>query len=203
MKPTSKSIVIGVTGIMGAGKSTVARVFGELGAAVIDADALGKQMLKEGPIKDGVVAAFGGGVLDAHGEIDPARLGKIAFASSENARNLDALTREALVSRIKARIKELRGASHVIVVDAALLPEWQAKSWLDVMVVVDAEEGRSVERLTAKARFAEADVRARMGHQLTRAEKSSRADVVIPNHGTLAELEARAREVFHALVGPK
>ena len=200
MKPTKKPLVVGVTGIMGAGKTTVARVFEEMGALLIDADAMGKAMLEEPEIRNALVAAFGDGIRDASGRIDGARLAGAAFASPAGARTLDALTREALIARIRARIDEFRDRADVIVVDAALLPEWKAKRWLDVLVAVDVEEGRARERLAAGSRFSEADVRARMMHQVSRAEKAGAADVVIPNHGSLEDLRGRARAVYRALL---
>jgi dephospho-CoA kinase len=105
-----------------------------------------------------------------------------------------------LVARIKARIEELRASAPVIVVDAALLPEWDARPWLDVVVVVDSDEGRSIERLASGGRRGEADVRARMAHQFSRQKKAAYADVLIPNHGSLDELRQRACAAFRALV---
>jgi dephospho-CoA kinase len=201
MRPTRQPLVIGVAGIMGSGKSTVAEVFEELGAKRVDADEMGKAMLREPEIRAAVIAAFGGEIGDARGEIDTGKLGRVAFESPENARTLDRVTREPLVSRIRARIEELRPTSEVIVVDAALLPEWNAKPWLDVLVVVDSEEERAAARLEASPRFARVDVRSRMKHQLARSKKAASADIVIPNCGSLEELKARARAVFRTLMG--
>jgi dephospho-CoA kinase len=200
MRPIKKPLVVGVAGIMGAGKSTVAGVFEELGATRVDADELGKAMLKELAVKSAVVEAFGSGVTDGRGEIDTARLGRIAFESPENARKLDGVTREPLIAKIRARIAELRPTSEVIVIDAALLPEWDAKPWLDVLVVVDCEEERSAERLAARSRFKESEVRSRMKHQFDRSRKAAAADIVIPNYGSLEDLKARARAIFWTLV---
>jgi dephospho-CoA kinase len=201
MRPIKHPLVIGIAGIMGSGKSTVASVFEELGAKRVDADEMGKAMLKEPELKAAVIAAFGSGIADARGEIDTAKLGRLAFESPENARQLDRVTREPLVARIKSRIEELRPASEVIVVDAALLPEWNAKPWLDVLVVVDSEEERAAARLEASPRFKRVDVRSRMKHQFDRSKKTASADIVIPNYGSLEDLKARARAIFWTLVG--
>jgi len=186
---------------MGSGKSTVAGVFEELGATRVDADEMGKAMLMEPEIKAAVIAAFGGEIANARGEIDTGKLGRLAFESPENARTLDRVTRDPLVSRIKAKIEELRPTSEVIVVDAALLPEWNAKPWLDVLVVVDSEEERAAARLEAGPRFRRVDVRSRMKHQFDRSKKTASADIVIPNHGSLEDLKARARAIFRTLIG--
>jgi dephospho-CoA kinase len=201
MKPTRKALVIGVAGIMGAGKTAVARVFETMGAVRIDADSEGKAMLKEPGIRDSLVAAFGEGIRGAGGEIETARLARAAFSSPESARKLDALTGPPLVSRLRAAVERAAASAEVVVVDAALLPEWKAGSWIDALVVVDSEDGRAAERLSAAGRFAEADFRARMAHQMSRAAKAEAADLVIPNHGTLEELEALAREAYRQLTG--
>lgn len=186
---------------MGSGKSTVAGVFEELGAKRVDADEMGKAMLMEPELKAALIAAFGSRIADARGEIDTAKLGRLAFESPENARQLDRVTREPLVARIKSRIEELRPASEVIVVDAALLPEWNAKPWLDVLIVVDSEEERAAARLEASPRFKRVDIRSRMKHQFDRSKKTALADIVIPNYGSLEDLKARARAIFWTLVG--
>jgi len=201
MRPTKQPLVVGIAGIMGSGKSTVAGVFEELGAKRVDADEMGKAMLMEPELKAALIAAFGSRIADARGEIDTAKLGRLAFESPENARQLDRVTREPLVARIKSRIEELRPASEVIVVDAALLPEWNAKPWLDVLIVVDSEEERAAARLEASPRFKRVDIRSRMKHQFDRSKKTALADIVIPNYGSLEDLKARARAIFWTLVG--
>lgn len=192
---------MGVAGIMGAGKSTVARVFEELGARRIDADALGKELLGDRDIREALIGAYGKGIVDARGRVDAAKLGRVAFKSPENARKLDHITREALVDRIKQAIVGLSATEHVIVVDAALLPEWDSGGWLDLLVVVDSGEEDSVQRVCSDSRFKPETVRARMEHQFSRHKKTGCADMIIPNYGSLEELKERARKVFETLVG--
>jgi dephospho-CoA kinase len=201
MKLTHKqALVIGVAGVMGSGKTTVARVFEGLGASRLDADEIGKALLKDDGIKRQVVDAFGKGVLDKKGEIDPARLGASAFASAESTGTLNRLTRGPLLSRIREEIDRLRQSASVIVVDAALLPEWGSPDWVDLLLVVDSDEGACVERSCAGSRFDAPDVLARMSRQMSRREKARQADIVIPNYGTLDELRKRAEKVYLALI---
>jgi dephospho-CoA kinase len=200
MKPTSKPLVVGIAGIMGAGKSTVASVFEEMGARLVDADALGREMLKDPAIRDSLVGAFGPGITGPSGRINPARLAKAAFGSDAAARTLDGITRAALVARIKAKVEEAGASSEVVVIDAALLPEWGAEAWLDILIVVDSDESQALGRLAGGSRFDETDVRQRMAHQLGRAAKASRADIIIPNCGTLEELKSKAGAVYRKLV---
>lgn len=193
-------MVVGVAGIMGAGKTTVAQVFEELGAARIDADTVGKGLLKDRQIRQAVVEAFGEGITTRGGDIDNAKLGAAAFADTESALTLDKLTRDTLIARIRTMIEDLKESASVVVVDAALLPEWDSRSWIDVLVVVDSDEEKAIERSCCDPRFDAPSVRARMKHQFSRKEKTREADVIIPNYGTLEELKDRARKVFWTLV---
>jgi dephospho-CoA kinase len=200
-KPIDKAtLVVGVAGIMGSGKSTVARVFEAMGAGRIDADLLGREMLKDEHIKGEILDRFGRKVMRPDGEIDTLKLGRAAFRDPEAARDLDRITREALIARIKSRIREMSVCRDVVVVDAALLPEWKPEDWIDILVVVDSDEESAVRRAAREARFTRANVRARMKHQLSRREKSREADVIIPNYGGLEELKDRARKVYLTLL---
>lgn len=202
MKHTSKeALVVGIAGIMGAGKSTVAAVFEGLGAKLIDADAIGKGLLNNSDVKTSMIEVFGKGITGAGGEIDTVRLGRAAFKDSGSARKLSELTREPLVRCIKDEIDNLRDSAEMIVVDAALLPEWDSKDWLDVLIVVDSDEDASIRRSCSNSRFRPGNVRSRMKHQYSRRRKSRSADIIIPNYGSLEQLKQRASKVFWTLVG--
>ena len=194
------ALVVGVAGIMGSGKSTVARVFENLGAGRIDADLVGKEMLKDGRIRERIIDEFGRRIVTPDGGIDTLKLGRAAFRNPETARALDRITREALIERIKSRIKVMSESKDVVVVDAALLPEWKPEDWIDILVVVDSDEESALRRAAGDARFTRANVKARMKHQLSRKQKSREADVIIPNYGSLEELKDRARKVYRKLL---
>jgi len=194
------ALVVGVAGIMGSGKTTVARVFEDLGAGRIDADLMGKEMLEDERIRDEIVDKFGRRVMKANGDIDTLKLGRAAFRNPEAARDLDRITRGALIDRIRSRIRDLSGSQDVVVVDAALLPEWKPGDWIDILVVVDSDEESAVRRAAREARFTRANVRARMKHQLSRRAKTREADVIIPNYGSLEDLRNRARKVYRTLL---
>jgi dephospho-CoA kinase len=186
---------------MGAGKSTVAKVFEHLGAKRVDADAEGKNLLHDRKISRSIVEAFGKGVADSKGRIDTIKLGKEAFKSPEAARTLSKITRDPLIRRIRARIRELGHSANMIVVDAALLPEWDSRDWIDVLIVVDSGEEESVRRSCAYSRFRAANVRSRMKEQFSRRRKAGCADIIIPNFGSVEDLKERARRVFWTLMG--
>jgi dephospho-CoA kinase len=202
MKHTDrKSIVVGISGIMGSGKSTVAKVFEDLGAKRIDADRIGKDLLGESGIRSAIIAAFGDGVKDAGGGIDTTKLAAAAFRTQRSVRMLNEITRDALVARIRSRIEQIADTTDIIVVDAALLPEWDSRHWLDVLIVVDSGEAESLRRSCGGARFKPSNVRARMKHQFSRREKTDCADIIIPNYGSLEDLRERAAKVYSTLMG--
>jgi len=192
--------VVGVAGIMGGGKSTVARVFEELGALRVDADGIGKSLLQEKEIRNRLVDIFGEGILGPEGRISAVKLGEAAFSDRERAGKLNQVTGEPLVSRIRERIRELVHKAEVIVVDAALLPEWGAHKWLDYLLVVDSDEEACVERIVKNSRFTEAEVRARMACQFPRQEKARYADRIIVNDGSEAELVEKARRAYEEVL---
>jgi dephospho-CoA kinase len=201
MKPTDRrAVAAGIAGMMGAGKSTVARVFEEMGAKRIEADEMGKRLLTDPAIKRRIVDAFGEQVLGPDGEVDSRKLAAAAFRDAASARKLNEITRGPLISRIMARIEDLRPSADVIAVDAALLPEWGGHAWLDFLIVVDSDEEECVRRLARNPRFGPDTIRARMSSQLSRGDKKRYADLVIVNDGTLDELVEKARRAYEAVL---
>jgi dephospho-CoA kinase len=180
---------VGLTGGAGAGKSTVAARLRELGAVVIDADALAREVLE--PDSDGlaeVVKAFGEGVLHTDGSLDRAAVAAVVFADPERRRELEGITHP----RIAARTSELLAAAPadaVVVHDVPLLVEKALAPAYDLVVVVDAPVERRVERLVGRG-LSEADARARIAAQETRAERQAVADVWLDNDGSVADLVA-------------
>src|SRR5258706_12632864 len=117
--------VIGLTGGIAAGKSTVARIFAELGAPVVDADQLAREVVAPGqPALDEIVRAFGLGVLDASGALDRKQLGAIVFADEDKRRALNAITHPRIAAVTQARLAELRARGETLAIyEAALLVE--------------------------------------------------------------------------------
>jgi dephospho-CoA kinase len=200
MPAEKRGVVVGVAGLMGAGKSTVARAFEDLGAIRLDADEIGKALLKDEAVRRRVVEAFGEEVLGADGEVDTSKLGEAAFRDGECARRLGDITRAPLIEEIKARAGRLKREAQVIVVDAALLPEWGARAWLDFLIVVDSDEEACVRRLVENGRFAESAVRSRLACQVPRAAKKRDADLVILNDGSEQDLVVKAREAYERVL---
>jgi dephospho-CoA kinase len=191
-----------LTGGAGAGKSTVATRLRQLGAVVIDADALAREVLEPG--SDGlrqVIAAFGEQVLRPDASLDRAALAAVVFADPERRQELEAITHP----RIAARTSELLAAAPdaaVVVHDVPLLVEKALAPAYDLVVVVDAPVERRVERLVGRG-LTEADARARIAAQATRAEREAVADVWLENDGSVADLVAAVDELWRERLAPR
>lgn len=192
---------VGLTGGMGTGKSEVAGRLRELGAHVIEADEIGRGLLDPGsPVSDQLVEAFGEGILGDDGSIDRRELAGVAFSSDEALRTLNEITWPELLREIGRRSEEIaeEDPEGVLVVDAALLVEWNILEAFDVVLVVSAPQDLRVERLV-KSGFELSDVVARMRSQLPDEVVEDAADVVIENDGTLLELQAAVDAFWDSL----
>jgi dephospho-CoA kinase len=192
--------VIGVTGSLGAGKSTVARVFARHGATLVDADAIGHEMLlRGGPCFDALVERFGRDIVGPDGEIVRRALGMQAFADTDARRSLNAIVHPPLVARLVTDAQEADRPGHAVVVDAALLLEWGSPVPLARVVVVSAPEEVRVRRFAERGGLSIEEARRRLVAQMPESEKILRADIVIANDGTVADLEERAERVWRQL----
>ena len=193
--------VIGLTGGIGSGKSTVAAMLAELGALVIDADKVGHDVYRPGT--EGfrrVVDAFGPGVVAADGTIDRARLGARVFADPGELARLNAIVHPLIGDEIRRRMQAAlaEARDRPIVVEAAIMLEAGWRFFDRVWVVVVSPEV-AVARVTASRGLSRDDVLRRIGAQMPNADRRRAADVVIENDGSLAELRAQVEAAWHAL----
>jgi dephospho-CoA kinase len=198
-------LIIGLTGGIGSGKSTVASMLGDRGATVIDVDALGRVVIAPGGRAEAaVVAEFGDGIADADGHIDRAALARAVFGRPDELARLTAISHPAINAEMAARLDELSAGS-IVVLDMAILVESNlgrgdpAHSYSRV-VVVEAPEALRIERAVQRG-MAEADVRARISSQATDAQRRAVADAVIANDGGLEQLVARVDELWSTIEG--
>ncbi|MDP9329631.1 MAG: dephospho-CoA kinase [Actinomycetota bacterium] len=184
-------LLVGLTGGIGSGKSTVARLLAERGAAVLDADSFARDAVRAGsPGFDAVVARFGDGLIGSDGELNREALAAIVFADEAARHDLESIVHPEVRRRIGEGISANAGTDTVVVLESPLLIETGADRDCDVVVVVAAPAETQIDRLTA-AGMSETDARARMAAQSTLEEKAAQADVVLDNEGTLDELEAQ------------
>ncbi|MFH1032748.1 MAG: dephospho-CoA kinase [Chloroflexota bacterium] len=194
--------VIGLTGGIGSGKSTVAQFLKELGAVIIDADKVGHEAYK--PDTEGwreTVAAFGKRILNQSGEIDRKKLAEIVFKDPKALSRLNRIMHPRMFEMIKAQIEEYRRQGvKVAVVEAAILIEANWTSIADEVWVAVAPEARVIERVKKQRGQADEQTLARIRSQLSQKERLKYADVVINNDGTLDELKAKVKEQWERLL---
>lgn len=181
--------LIGLTGGIASGKSTVARRFAEHGAVVIDADALARDVVALGtPGLDAVIAEFGEGVRAADGSLDRAALGAIVFADETARRRLEAIVHPAIQEEFQRRLAaaSVDNPDAIVVYDVPLLVETQSPHPYDLVVVVHAGRERQIERLLAHRGLDRDAAEARIDAQVSDADRLARADVVIDTSGSLA-----------------
>lgn len=189
--------VIGLTGNIAVGKSRALQHLQALGAAVIDADRVAREVLEPGGAAfAAVVAEFGEGVLDAQGRIDRAALGRIVFADAAALARLEALTHPAIRRRIDALVNA--AGQPVVVIEAIKLLEGDLAPAVDEVWVVDAAMQTQLARLTTQRGMSPADARQRLRAQNPQADKLARADRVIRNDGSLEELRDELRSAWRA-----
>jgi dephospho-CoA kinase len=196
-------LIVGLTGGIGAGKSTVARLLAEHGAEVIDVDGLGRQVLESGGRAQAAVAAeFGPDVLAVDGSIDRAALAKVAFADAGTLARLTAISHPAINAELVERLRALP-ANTIAVLDMAVLAESQLgrsdeRYRYTFVVTVEAPIELREERAVARGSSRD-DVRRRMAQQATDTERRALADVVITNDGSSEELNTQVDSLWQRL----
>jgi len=195
--------VVGLTGGIGAGKSTVASLLAELGAEVIDADRIGHQAYRPG--SEGfarVVEAFGPGVVGPDGAIDRRALGALVFADPAARARLDALVHPLIAAEVGRRIAAARaeGFARPLVVEAAILLEAGWSPLVDRVWVVSTRRENAIARVMAARRMTRAEVERRLDAQMSDAERRRHADQVLENDGSPAALRAAVEAAWRSLV---
>jgi len=196
-------LLVGLTGGVATGKSTVSAMFRALGCVIIDADLLAREVVEPGqPAYREIVEAFGPGVLQPDGGLDRKALGAVVFADSARRRRLEAITHPRIRERFAARLAELAGQGFdgIVIFDAPVMIESGNYRTMDRLVVVTSDEASQVARQQARDVLGEAGARRRIESQMPLAEKARLADYVVDNSGDLAATEAQVREVHRALL---
>ncbi len=190
--------VIGLTGGIGSGKSTVARFLAELGAVILDADKVGHEALKPGSaVCQQVVNAFGKQIVTASGDIDRAKLGKIVFSDAGALARLNRIMHPPMSGMVKEQLdKYQQEGVRVVVLEAPLLLEASWQSMVDEVWVTVASEDTVMERIKERSGLPEAEIRARLRSQLSTEERVQYADIVIDTECSLDELKATVRELW-------
>lgn len=195
---TAASFSVGLTGGIGSGKTTVANLFAERGATIVDTDAIAHQLTQPGGAAiDALRTEFGAEAIDASGALDRAKMRALVFADPDAKNRLQAILHPLIRQECERAAEQAKGA--YVMFDVPLLVEsdrWRER--VTRILVVDCPETMQVSRVMARSNMSEAQVRAIMATQATRAQRLAVADDVIVNDGSLVLL-ARDIDRLHAL----
>ena len=190
-------ILVGLTGGIGSGKTTVARLLAERGAVVVDADELARQALRPGTRSfEQVWALFGDEVITSEGELDRAAIAAIVFADEKKRRALESITHPEVFRLLAEAVEWHRDSDNVVVFDAPLIIETGFHEACDVVVVVTASEATRIERLRRDRGMSQAEAAVRMASQVGAEAREAAADLVIDNEGDLPALERQIDELW-------
>jgi len=193
-------LLVGLTGGIGTGKSTVARMLEKRGAVVFDADVLARQAVAPGtPGFDEVVERFGPNVLAPGGGLDREALASIVFADPAARRDLEGIVHPEVRRMFAEGCEEYKDSDRVVVFSAPLLVETGMHTAFDLLIVVSAPVATQIERLMRDRGMPERDVQARVAAQLPLEAKAEVADVLVDNEGTLEDLEGQVDRVWRDL----
>jgi len=192
-------ILVGLTGGIGSGKSTVSAALTQRGAVIVDADAVVREVQQPGsPVLAQIAERFGAHVIGADGALDRAAVASIVFTDPDALKALNGIVHPAVGIEMNRRVLAERGTDRVVVMDIPLLTE-NARPGLQARIVVDVPVETQVERLLQFRGFDEADARARIARQATREQRLAAADFVVDNSGDLAALEPQVDRLWEWL----
>ena len=193
-------ILVGLTGGIGSGKSTVSALLAEHGAVIIDADALVRELQAPGsPVLERMAERFGPQIIRDDGSLDRPAVAEIVFNDGAALKALNDIVHPALAVEVTRRIDVARGTDDVVVLDFPLLAE-RPREGLSAAVVVDVPVETAIERLVASRGMDEDDARARIANQVSREERLAIATHVIDNSGDLNSLREQVDAVWEQLV---
>jgi len=194
-------ILVGLTGGIGSGKSTVSAMLARRGAVIIDADALTHELQRSGtPVFEAIVDRFGTGIVTPEGELDRPALAALVFGDPDELADLNAIVHPAVGAEIMTRMAAEADTDHVVVLDVPLLVE-SGRSDMAGLVVVDVVTDLAIERLAGQRGVSEADARARMSRQASREARLAVADRVVDNNGTREDLERQVEALWGWITG--
>jgi len=193
-------LVLGLTGGIGSGKSTVSALLEVKGAVIVDADRIVRELQQPGePVFEAMVEAFGPGIVAGDGTLDRQAVADLVFGDEEKLQQLNGIVHPAVGARMAERLAALAGTDTVVILDVPLLVEGKGRYDTAGTIVVDVDPELAVRRLVEHRGFDEADARARMARQASREDRLALADVVVDNSGTVEDLEHQVDHLWQRI----
>lgn len=192
-------MVLGVTGLIGSGKSEVAAIFKKQGARLIDCDKIGREVVaSDQEVLYRLVLEFGASILTKNRKLNRKALGRLAFASPERTAILNSIIHPALLAELDRRLEQARASRYNAVVDAALLIYWRYHLRMDCTILVSSHTRNRIRRLL-KSGYSQDEIRQRTKSQLPLSYLRQESNIIIANNGDLATLRKRAKILYRQL----
>ncbi len=194
--------VVGLTGNIASGKTEVAKIFKDLGAKIIDADQIAREIVKPGEIAwEEIRREFGDEILNSDRTINRLKLGEIVFKDNEERDRINKITHPRIIERMKELIKKYKKDNvKVVIIEAALIVERGGlKDTIDGLIVITADEETQIKRIIKRDELKRDEAISRINSQMPIAEKVKHATYVIDNSGTLSETRKQVEEVWEKL----
>jgi dephospho-CoA kinase len=194
-------MILGITGSIAAGKSTIANIFKEFGVPVVSADELARTVVQPGqPALRALQQRFGDSIITATGELDREKLAKLVFVDPAARQDLNKIVHPAIAILADQTLQQLKDAGHPLIgYEAPLLFEAGAENRVDAILMVRIAPELQRQRLSQRDDLSDAEITARIATQLPQEEKVARSDYVIDNSGPLETTYAQVKELFHQL----
>lgn len=192
--------IIGLTGGIATGKSQVSSILSELGAMVIDADIVAREVVQKGlPAWQQLKDTFGEEYFLSNGELNRRKLGQLVFSHPDELAKLNSITHPAIKAKIEERINDLKvqGYNGIVVVDAALLLEAGWETMVDQVWVVDAPIEKRIERLMNRDNLTRDQALSRINSQMSQQERIAKADKIIYNNSNIDSLKEQVLRIWH------
>ncbi len=192
--------IIGLTGGIATGKSQVSSILSELGAMVIDADIVAREVVQKGlPAWQQLKDTFGEEYFLSNGELNRRKLGQLVFSHPDELAKLNSITHPAIKAKIEDRINDLKvqGYNGIVVVDAALLLEAGWETMVDQVWVVDAPMEKRIERIMKRDNLTRDQALSRINSQMSQQERIAKADKIIYNNSNIDSLKEQVLRIWH------
>jgi dephospho-CoA kinase len=199
---TAKKAIVGVTGIIGSGKTTVSQFLGDLGAAVFDSDRVARDVTNEADIQKKIRAKFGSQFFDEHGELIRRKLGEMVFKDYELLQQLNQLIHPRVRQKMWEFVHQQQHdeTREMIVIDSPLIYETDLHTYLNFIVVVVASEETCIQRVLQRNELSRDEIVSRMNRQMPLSEKIKRAQFRINNDGDLSNLPDQVKNVYFGIL---
>ncbi|MFU8804601.1 MAG: dephospho-CoA kinase [Bradymonadaceae bacterium] len=193
--------IVGLTGGIASGKTTVSRIFSDLGAVIIDADLLAREVVQPGrPALEEIRQAFGDAVVTSDGSLDRPALGTIIFSDAEARARLEAITHPRIAEAMIEAARSAAGEGRTwVIYDAALIVEKGHHHWLAALIVVACSKETQIERLMARDGLDREEAEARLRAQMPLEDKTAVADYVIENEGSIEATRRQVEDLYHLI----